>query len=295
MGHATDVDGNSSGQRPPDGDDVVIGRLADRQHAFVAGWQLVALGVARHAIDYRVKAARLHPRHRDVYSVGRPTPTAQGRLMAAVLAGGPGAVLSHRSAGDLHGIHRNAHPRIEVTVPKQRRSRDGVTFHTCALAPDEVTTVDGIPVTTVPRTLFDLAASLRPCQLERALNEAEALRLYDHLSLDHLITRYRRRAGRRAIRAALHARRKGEKVTRSELELRFLEFLDAARLPEPETNAIVEGFEVDCVWRGQRVIVELDSRAFHARARRSRPTGSAIASSRPRDGVPCGSPRRSST
>jgi very-short-patch-repair endonuclease len=183
--------------------------------------------------------------------------------MAAVLAGGPGAVLGHRSAGDLHGIHPNAHPRIEVSVPKQRRSRDGVTFHACALPPDEVTTVDGIPVTTVPRTLFDLAAVLRPRQLERALNEAEALRLYDHLSLDHLLTRYPRRAGSRAIRAALHARRTSEKVTRSELELRFLEFLDQAGLPEPETNAIVEGFEVDCVWREQRVVVELDSRAFH--------------------------------
>jgi hypothetical protein len=295
MGHATDIHPAIAGKCQPLDVDAVIGRLADRQHAMVSRWQLLQLGIGGHAIEHRIERHRLFPRHAGVYSVGRRDVTSEGLFMAAVLAGGPGAGLSHRSAGDLHGIHRNAHPRIEITVPKQRRSRDGVTFHTCVLAPDEVGTVDGIPVTTVPRTLLDLAASLRPRQLERALNEAEALRLRDHLSLDHLLTRYPRRAGSRAIRAALHARRTGEKVTRSELELRFLEFLDAAGLPEPETNAIVEGFEVDCVWRGQRVIVELDSRAFHARARRSRPTGSAIASSRPRDGVPCGSPRRSST
>jgi very-short-patch-repair endonuclease len=263
MGHATDIDPVIAGKCQPRDVDAVIGRLADGQHAMVSRWQLLQLGISGHAIEHRIERHQLFPRHAGVYSVGRREVTSEGLFMAAVLAGGPGAVLSHRSAGDLYGIHRNAHPRIEVTVPKQRRSRDGVTFHTCVLAPDEVGTVDGIPVTTVPRTLLDLAASLRPRQLERALNEAEALRLYDHLSLDHLLTRYRRRAVSRAIRAALHARRTGEKVTRSELELRFLEFLDAAGLPEPETNAIVEGFEVDCVWRGQRVIVELDSRAFH--------------------------------
>jgi very-short-patch-repair endonuclease len=104
---------------------------------------------------------------------------------------------------------------------------------------------------------------LRPRQLERALNEAETLRLYDELSLDHLVARYPRRPGSRAVRAALHARREGARLTRSELEVRFLELVDAAGLPEPETNAIVDGFEVDCVWRDQRLIVELDSRTFH--------------------------------
>jgi hypothetical protein len=123
-----------------------------------------------------------------------------------------------------------------------------------------VTVRDGIPVTTVPRTLFDLASVLRPRQLERALNEAEVLRLWDVLSLEHLLERYPRRSGGRAVRAALRARSLGESITRSDLELRFLEFLDDAGLLQPETNVIAEGFEVDCLWRDQRV-VELDSRA----------------------------------
>jgi very-short-patch-repair endonuclease len=263
MYHATDIDPAIAGKCQPREIDAVIGRLADCQHAMVSRWQLLRLGIAGHAIEHRVERHRLFPCHAGVYSVGRSELSREGRLMAAVLAGGPGAVLSDRSAGGLWRIHRIAYPRIEVTVPRQRRSRDGIAFHTAQLPPDEVTTLDGIPVTTVPRTLFDLAAVLRPRQLERALNEAELLRLYDHLTLDHLLTRYPRRPGSKAIRAALHARRTGEKVTRSELELRFLEFLDQAGLPEPETNTIVEGFEVDCVWRDQRVIVELDSRAFH--------------------------------
>jgi Protein of unknown function (DUF559) len=158
-------------------------------------------------------------------------------------------------------------PPDRLTIPRSRRPRPGIQFHRSALPPDEVTTKDGIPVTTVPRTLFDLAAILRPRQLERALNEAEVLRLWDELSLLDLLRRYPRRAGGRAVRAVLEARNAGAKTIRSDLEVEFLEFVDEAGLPEPEINDEVEGFEVDAVWREHRVVVELDSRTFHLTAR----------------------------
>jgi hypothetical protein len=181
--------------------------------------------------------------------------------MAAVLAGGPGAVLSHRSAAALWGVA--AISGLDVTVPKQRRPAAGIELHVSSLPPDETTHRSGIPVTTVPRTLLDMATILRPRQLERAINEAEAQRLLDSLSLHDLLPRYPRRPGTPAIRALLAARAAGATVTRSELEVRFLEFVDDLGLPSPQTNQWIEGFEIDCLWREQRLAVELDGRAFH--------------------------------
>ena len=183
--------------------------------------------------------------------------------MAAVLAGGGAAALRRRSAAALWGFYAGG-IRIEVATPTQRRSRDGIVFHHSNLRPDEVTEYDGIPVTTVPRTIFDLATVLRPRELERALNEAEVLRLWNEVSLIDLIHRYPRRPGATAIRALLAAHDQGARITRSELELKFLEFLDSAGLPSPQTNVLVEGLEVDCLWREQRLVLELDGRDFHA-------------------------------
>jgi very-short-patch-repair endonuclease len=141
-----------------------------------------------------------------------------------------------------------------------------------------VTTVDGIPVTTVPRTLFDLAAVIPFHQLSRAVNEAEVRRLWDPLSLNDLLTRHPRRPGAAALRAVLAT--PGVNITRSELEDRFLELLRDARLPRPETNVSIEvngiWIEVDCMWRQQRLSVELDGHAIHA-------TRSAFESDRARD------------
>jgi very-short-patch-repair endonuclease len=133
---------------------------------------------------------------------------------------------------------------------------------------DEVTSVDGIPVTTVPRTLLDLASVLRPDQVERPVNEAEVRRLTDPLSLTDLLERHPHRAGNRAIRAILANLRPGGTLIRSKLESRFQRFVRARRLPRPEFNAdlFVAGrwFEIDCLWRAERLIVELDSRTVHA-------------------------------
>lgn len=183
--------------------------------------------------------------------------------MAAVLLGGPGAVLSHGPAAALWRLRPEGAGRIDVTLARKRRQRDRVRFHHTPIPPDERTVLYGIPVTTVPRTLLDLAAVLDGRRLERAINEADVLRLADSLSLRDLLTRYPRRAGTPAVAAALEAREAGATVTRSELEERFLRLLERHGLPRPRTNAHMEGIEVDCAWAAQRLIVELDGHAVH--------------------------------
>jgi hypothetical protein len=185
--------------------------------------------------------------------------------MGAVLAAGPLAVLSHRSAAAIWTIWRSAW--IDVTVPSMRR-RPGMRVHRSSLPPDEVTTERGIPVTTVPRTLLDLATVLKPHQVERAVNEVQVRGLTDLLSLPALVERYPRRPGRRTLEAVLARLECGSTLTRSELESRFLALVAKYRLPRPETNTwlLINGnwLECDCLWRPQRLIVELDGHAFHA-------------------------------
>ena len=213
--------------------------LARRQHGVVSRRQLLELGVGPDAIDFRLQRGRLQPLHRAVYAAGHDALTREGRWMAAVLASGGGAVLSHRSAAALSGIATLA--GIDVTVPKQRRPAAGIELHVTPLPPDEITQGHGIPVTTISRTLFDLATVLRPRQLERAMNEAASRRLLDSLSLADLLSRYPRRPGTPAVRALLAAREVGATVTRSELEVSFLEFIGERGLPRPQTNQYIEG------------------------------------------------------
>jgi predicted transcriptional regulator of viral defense system len=266
MDHPGQVDRNYSGQPAEHDLDEAIARLARRQHGRVARRQLLSLGLSADAVDYRLARSRLHVVYRGVYAVGHDTPTREANWMAAVLAGGEDAVLSYRDGAALWSIRPNARPQIEVTTPRRQHPRRGIQFHHSSLPSDEVTAVDAIPVTTVPRTLFDLATVLRPRQLERAINEAEVRKLWDELSLLDLVRRYPRRAGSRTVRAVLEARNAGAKTIRSDLEVQFLEFVDAAGLPEPKLNDDAEGLEVDAVWRDQRVAVELDSRTFHLTA-----------------------------
>jgi very-short-patch-repair endonuclease len=187
--------------------------------------------------------------------------------MAAVLAAGPGAVLSHRAAAALWGVWRWGHGVVEVAAPCQRVAGEGVHVRRSTLPTDEMTFLDGIPVTTVPRTLFDLATVLPRRQLERAIDEAEVRRLTDPLSLDDLVTRYPRRSGVRAIKAILAADRIGATITREELESRFVTFLEEHRLLRPQFNAHLfvadRWIEVDCLWRVERLALELDSRSVH--------------------------------
>ncbi len=189
--------------------------------------------------------------------------------MAAVLSGGDAAVLSHRAAGAHHGILR-WRGVIEVTVPKARRSNDRVLCHRSALPADEVVVLEDIPVTTVARTLLDLAAVLDRRRLELALNEAEAPRHAGPLSVPDLIARHPRRHGVATLRSILDQNRVGLTITRSELEERFLRFIRRSGLPEPELNAAIHlgdrFVEADCLWRRERLIVELDGAEVHGRA-----------------------------
>jgi very-short-patch-repair endonuclease len=188
--------------------------------------------------------------------------------MAAVLACGRGAVLSHLDAADLWRVYEGRGARIHVTVPS-RRAVPGVWVHRARrLAPAEVTAKDGIPVTTVPRTLVDLTDLLGRDRLLRALREAEYLQLLD---LDALYAAVQRAHGRRRLtmlKQALGDHCPGE-IVRGELEHRFRELLRRAGLPEPETNVRVETpqrtYVIDCLWRDHGVAVELDGRAAHAR------------------------------
>jgi very-short-patch-repair endonuclease len=188
--------------------------------------------------------------------------------MAAVLTVGRRAVLSHRSAAALWGIRATARGRVEVTVPRKLGSRPTIEVRVAALADDEVTVQRGIPVTTPSRTLLDLATVLDARHLERAINEAEVLRLTDPTSLGDLVERHRGRPGARRIRNILATYEIGATITRSELEIRFLRFLDEAVLPRPEVNVGIQTaagpIEADFTWRAQHVIAELDGHASHA-------------------------------
>jgi len=244
--------------------DRAIGDLAERQHGVVTRAQLLELGLNRGSITHRIELARLRPVHRGVYTIGHRLLSRDGHWMAAVLACGHDAVLSHFAAAALWGIRESS--RIEITTRTAHRVRRQVIVHRGTLRPDERTTHRGIPTTTVPRTLLDLSAVVRPDHLRSALRQAEQLRLTDPLSLNDLVERYPRRAGVRAIRMLLSQASIGARVIRSELEERFQAFLLKAGLPLPKTNQRVEGYEVDCVWPEQRLIVELDGHATHSPA-----------------------------
>lgn len=271
MAAELDVSHTGGGLLRGSGVDRAIADLAERQHGVVSRRQLSGLGVGPRAIEHRVACGRLHRVHRGVYAVGHARLSPRGRLMGAVLAAGPGAFAGRRSAAPLWDLPAPAARGIEVTVPRARRARPGLTLRAAFLPADERTILDGIPVTTVPRTLLDLAAVVAPHQLERAVNDAERRRLTDPLSLEALASRYPGRRGVAAVRALLAARRIGLSVTRSELESRFLVVLDSAGLPRPVGNTFLpirgRSVEVDCVWVAQRVIVELDGRSFHEQAR----------------------------
>ena len=201
--------------------------------------------------------------------------------MAAVLAAGPGAFLSHRSAGGLWEILRSVRALIDVTVTRGLHRRRGIELHRTRVEPDEVTVHRGIPVTTVARTLLDLAAVLPPPRLERAINEAELRHLTDTVPLAALVERHPHRPGVSTLRAILaELAAVGATRTRSDLEDLFQAFLRRTALPTPELNAavLIDGtwIEVDCLWRTERVLVELDGHAFHA-------TRAAFESDRARD------------
>jgi very-short-patch-repair endonuclease len=240
--------------------DAVVARLAARQHGVVTRAQLVGLGLGTSAIDERVQRGRLHRVHRGVYKVGYPGLTRNGRFMAAVLASGEGAALSHLSAAVLWGILQDRGGRVHVTAATRRRVK-GVVVHEGALEGERVRR-QGVVVTTVGRTLVDLADVVPRRTLERALDEAEYLRL----DRTGLAPRHGR-SGSGLLTSVLAVHTPGSTRTRSELEELFLALCDDQGLRRPEVNVGIEGYECDFVWRHAGLVVETDGGAAHGTTR----------------------------
>jgi very-short-patch-repair endonuclease len=250
--------------------DRAIAVLAHRQHGVVARRQLAALGVTETMVRNRMRRGQLLQLHRGVYAVGHRRLRREGHWLAAVLAVGPGAVLSHRTAAAVHGIGVSG-TSVDVSTPVRRQSAKGIRVHARhRLDRVDVETVDGIPVTTVARTLVDLAGTVPRDRLSKAINEAEVRRILDIRAVEDARERARNRRGdgHAALRAALvEMADRGPTLTKSQLEARFLALLDAHRLPRPRVNASVGPYEVDALWPERRVAVELDGWTYHGTRR----------------------------
>jgi very-short-patch-repair endonuclease len=221
--------------------DRLVAEIAARQHGVVSTAQLAVAGIHRSSLARRLESGRLHRVHRGVYAVGYPAVSSEGRWMAAVLACGDGAVLSHRSAAAQWGLLPTAAGPVDVTVRGGggRQRRLGVRRHrTRSLTRAEVTRRRGIPVTTPARTIADLRRIVPPTQVRRAIREAEALGFDLGTSVE-------------------------QDGTRSELEHRFLRLCRRHRLPMPQANAPVGRFTVDFLWRERELIVETDGYRYH--------------------------------
>jgi len=243
---------------PPD---RAVSELARRQHGVVGRAQLVALGLSLAEIDGRVRRSRLHRVHQGVYAVGHLALTRNGRFMAAVLACGDGATLSHFSAAVLWRILDDRGQSIHVTAEKERKCR-GAVVHQAPLEGERLLRF-GIVVTTPARTIVDLADVVqRRRTLERAIDEAEYLRL----DWSEAAPRHGRK-GSGLLSSVLAVHEPGSTRTRSELEEQFLAFCDRHRFPRPEVNVVIEGYLCDFVWREQRLVVETDGRRAHGTAR----------------------------
>jgi hypothetical protein len=212
--------------------DVSMAALAGAQHGVVSRSQLLVLGFTNDDVTRRVRAARLHRVHHGVYAVGHKVLTREGRWMAAVLAGGAGAVLSHHSAAAAWEIRPVGSGAIHVTIPAHtgRERRAGLRIHrSITLTPADTTVHRGIPITDPHRTLHDLARMLKGRPLEQAVNRAERLVDFERL----------RRSAPPSLQAVLE--RYSTHTTRRELEERFLGLCDDHGIPRPETNVRIEG------------------------------------------------------
>jgi very-short-patch-repair endonuclease len=248
--------------REPGARDRALATLAGCQHGVVARRQLLDLGFTPRMVERRIESGRLHPVHRGVYAVGHGRLTQRGRWSAAVLACGPDAVLSHRSAAALWGM---AWPwrggAVEVSAAGRRR-RPSILVHDSRVAPFERARIGGIAVTSVPRTLLDLASALDASRLERTWEEADRLGLLRLAELQRVCANANGRRGAGLLRRLLADAREPI-YSRSSLERAFATFCRRRGLPMPILNATVLGREVDAYWPRERLAVELDGYAFH--------------------------------
>jgi very-short-patch-repair endonuclease len=238
---------------PPD---ALIAAVARRQHGLITAAQLARAGLDDATVVRRAQAGRLHRVGRAVYSVGHASLSQEGRWMAAVLEAGEGAALSHLAAAKLWEIWRRRVTTIDVLSP--RRSRLPHVHWTRHLAPQDITRRDGIPVTTVARTLVDLTDVLTSEQLTNAIHEAAFRQRFSERATREAMNRAHGRRALHVLDAALKAHASGSAGTRSALEDRFLAHVRDQGLPEPRVNTRVEELEVDFLWPEPKLIVEVD-------------------------------------
>jgi hypothetical protein len=238
------------------GIDRVIAALAEAQYGLITRAQLLEVGVDRSAIRRRLADGRLHRVHAGVYAVGHQAPRREARWLAAVLACGPDAALSHRSAASLWRIREGEARRPDVSVPTRGgRAQPDITVHRVKLAPADVSAHLRIPVTTPARTLIDLARELEHDELIRAVRETQFLRLFDLAATRQALERRPCRPLRLLLDDLV--------VTQTELEDRLLGICDRYGIPRPLTQEVVRGRRVDFLWRDQRVVVETDGWEAH--------------------------------
>jgi Transcriptional regulator, AbiEi antitoxin len=258
-----------------------LAKLAEQQHGVVSIRQLErVLGYSRKAVQRDVASGRLHSLHRGVYAVGHRLVPAHGRCLAAVLACGPDALLSHGSAAWLWGIWRYGPAPLHVTSPLPRKPRAPIHLHhSRILTAADRAIEENVPVTSLPRTLLDCAAESRRPRLQRMLERSEELKLFDLGPVEELLGRSRGHAGWGRLRGgiALYA---PVPFTRSGFERRFFEAVLRAGLPRPATNFVEAGFELDLYWPEHRFAVELDTYATHG-------TNAAFERNHLRDGTSC--------
>ena len=241
----------------------MLAKLGSTQHGVVAVWQLLELGFSRREIAVRVESRRFHRVYRGVYAVGHPARTAEALEMAAVLACGPQAVLSHWTAAARWALIRPVHGPVHVIAQSDRKAQRGMRPHTSHLHPHDRTRRDGIPITTVPRTLLDLSAVADERTLRRAVNQAERTGWLNRRAIHELLQRNPRRKGSKQLRSVIAAVNPTTRRTRSDLEVAFMALCKAHHLPEPVANTEVIGIEVDMHWPGTTLIVELDCYEYH--------------------------------
>ena len=236
-----------------------VARIAAGQYGRITAQQLIGAGVDRDRIKRWRADGRLRSEHTGVFTLGHPDPSARGVYRSAALAAGDGAVVSHLAVAHVLNLRRGRVPPPEVTIPVDNgRKRPGIRIHRSRLHPRDVSTLDGLPITTVPRALLDLAPRTAPHELTRMCHEAW---IHHRTTPEHIaatIARNPHKPGAAKLQRAL-----GADVLLSELEHGFKALLRRHGLPPARTNIDVKGDKVDCHWPALNVTVELHSWRFH--------------------------------
>jgi very-short-patch-repair endonuclease len=265
------------GQDGPHSADRAVQALAGRQHGVVTRRQAAKAGLSPREIERRIESGWLVALHRGVYAVGHTALTRHSHLIAAVYACGEEALASHRAAAWLWGILRGRQP-IEVTAPRSREPKDGFVLHRSRRMDDEDrATLHAIPVTSLARTLVDLADVLPEKRLGDAVHEAEVQRRFDLRAVERVLARLPGRKGRHKLTRVLAAYRDVQPFTRSRGERLVLRMCEQFALRRPQTNVWIGRYEVDFYWPEAKVVLEFDgaavhrtTRAFHEDRRRDR-------------------------